>query len=164
MIVYIVRHGIAAPSRPGVADRNRELTEKGIAKMRKAAAGLAAIEAIPDVILSSPLTRARQTADILMAAFGGRPAFQVAPALAPPGDRTELYKEIRTHEVHDSVMLVGHEPSLSALAGEILSGSPGCFLDLKKGGACAIGIAKMSPAPSGSLHWLIPPAILRKLG
>ena len=132
--------------------------------MKKAAAGLVSMEAIPDVVLSSPLIRARQTTEILLSAFGARPAFQVVPALAPPGNRVELYEEIRRHEGNDGVMVVGHKPSLSALACEILSGSPGCFLNLKKGGACAIGIAKMSRVPSGILRWLIPPAILKKLG
>jgi phosphohistidine phosphatase SixA len=61
-------------------------------------------------------------------------------------------------------MLVGHEPSLSALACEILGGSSGCFLTLKKGAACAIDITKMSPSPSGFLLWCMPPSILRKLG
>jgi phosphohistidine phosphatase len=164
MILYIVRHAIAAPWQPGVADKDRELTREGIAKMKKAAAGLAAVEAIPDVILSSPLIRARQTAEILMAAFGDRPFFQVVPALAPQGNRTELYDEIRKHGGKDGVMLVGHEPSLGSIACEILSGSPGCFLNLKKGSACAIEIAKMSPVPSGFLRWLIPPATLRMLG
>jgi len=164
MILYIVRHAIAAPCRPGVSDKDRELTEEGIAKMKKAAAGLAAIAAIPDVILSSPLSRARQTAEILMAAFSDRPRLKVIPSLAPQGNRAELYEEIRSHQSHDGVMLVGHEPLLSDLTCEILSGSPGCFLTLKKGGACAIDIAKMSPAPSGFLRWLIPPAILRELG
>jgi len=61
-------------------------------------------------------------------------------------------------------MVVGHKPSLGSIACEILSGSPGGFLNLKKGSSCAIGIAKMSPVPGGLLHWLIPPATLRVLG
>ena len=164
MVLYIVRHGIAALQKPGMADKDRELTEEGIAKMEKVAAGLAAIGAIPDIILSSPLPRARQTAEILTAAFGGRPALRVTPALAPQGERMELYEEIRGQAGMDGVMLVGHEPSLSALACEILCESTGCFLTLKKGGACSIDITKLSPAPGGSLCWLMPPAILRKLG
>jgi phosphohistidine phosphatase SixA len=105
------------------------------------------VDAIPDVVLSSPLVRARQTAEILIEAFDGKPSLQIVPALAPPGDRTELYSEIRKHEGAESVMLVGHEPSLGEIACEIISGTPGCYLTLKKGSACAIGITRMSPVP-----------------
>jgi phosphohistidine phosphatase len=163
MILYIVRHAIAEPLRPGLTDKDRKLTEEGIRKMQKAAAGLRIVDAIPDVVLSSPLVRARQTAEILIEAFDRKPSLQIVPALAPPGDRTKLYSEIRKHEGAESVMLVGHEPSLGEIACEIISGTPGCYLTLKKGSACAIGITRMSPVPRGFLHWLMPPAILRKL-
>jgi phosphohistidine phosphatase len=147
-----------------MADKDRVLTGAGIEKMKRAAAGLVAAQAIPDVVLSSPLVRARQTAEILVEACGGKPLFKIASALAPAGNRTELYGAIRQHAEVEGVMIVGHEPSLSAIACEILSGSPGSFMNLKKGGACAIGIVKMSPAPSGILYWFMPPAILRRLG
>lgn len=163
MILYIVRHAIAVQAAPGTADEDRELTKEGIEKMKKAAAGLRAAEAIPCVVLSSPLIRARQTAGILVEAFGGKPSLVVVSALAPSGNRSELYREIRKHDEADSVMLVGHQPSLGEIAGEIAWGSSEFALDLKKGGACAIEIEKLAPKPRGSLLWLAPPAILRRL-
>ena len=163
MILYIVRHAIAEPWKPGIRDQDRRLSEAGIRKMRQAAAGLCVLGVQPDVIFSSPLVRARQTADILIEILG-KPMLQIVPGLAPPSDRAEIYREIRKQEGADAVMLVGHEPSLGAIAAEILSGTPGSCLILKKGSACAIGIARMSPKPSGFLHWLMPPAALRKLG
>jgi len=164
MDLYIVRHAIAEERQSGLDDRDRPLSDEGITKMKRNAAALAAIGAVPDVILCSPLARARQTADILMEAFSGRPALEVIPALAPPANRPDLYEAIRSHERADALMLVGHEPSLGEIAAEILSGSPASYLLLKKGGACKIGIAGLDPAPSGFLHWLMPPAILRLLG
>jgi len=163
MILYIVRHAIAETLRPGITDGERKLTEEGIKKMKEVAAGLRTVDAVPEVILSSPLVRARQTADILMEAFDRKPELKMLAALAPPGDRPELYREIRKHEKADGVMIVGHEPLLGAIAAEVLSGSLDCRLTFKKGGACAIGIARMSPVPGGSLQWLMPPSILRRL-
>ncbi|MBZ5499242.1 MAG: phosphohistidine phosphatase SixA [Acidobacteriia bacterium] len=162
MILYIVRHAIAVQG-TGVADADRELTREGIEKMKKAAAGLRAAEAIPEVVLSSPLVRARQTAEILIEAFAGKPSLKLVPALAPSGNRPELYREIRRHEGAGAVMLVGHQPSLGETAGEIAWGPSGCALDLKKGGACALEIEKLTQEPRGTLLWLMPPAILRKL-
>jgi len=162
MILYIVRHAIAEPQ-GAAADAERALTEEGIEKMKKAAAGLRAANAIPDVILSSPLVRARQTAEILNEAFDGKALFKMIPSLAPSGNRAELNRELRRHEGAAGIMLVGHQPSLGEIAGEITCGSSGCPLELKKGGACAIEIEKLAPAPRGTLLWLMPPAILRKL-
>jgi phosphohistidine phosphatase len=163
MILYIVRHAIAVQGASTIADTDRELTREGIEKMRKAAAGLRAAEAIPDVVLSSPLARARQTAEILIEAFDRKPALKLSPMLAPSGNRSELFREIRRHAGSKGMMLVGHQPSLGEIAGEVAWGSCDYPLDLKKGGACAIEIETFSPAPRGTLLWLMPPAILRRL-
>jgi phosphohistidine phosphatase len=163
MILYIVRHAIAAQSTAGVADEDRELTKEGIEKMKKAADGLRAIDAIPDIVLSSPLARARQTAEILIEAFDRKPTLSLSSALSPSANRPELYKEIRKYGAAGSIMLVGHQPSLGQIAGEIVYGSSGRPLDLKKGGACAIEIEKLAPDLCGTLLWLMTPAILRKL-
>ncbi len=67
MRLYIVRHAIAAPhGTPGIPDDDGPLTEEGIKKMRQAAAGLRSLDYVPELILTSPLLRARQTAEILM--------------------------------------------------------------------------------------------------
>jgi len=162
MILYIVRHAIAAQGAAGQADEDRELTQEGIEKMKKAAAGLRAVEAIPVIVLSSPLVRARQTAGILIEAFDGKPSLKLIPALAPAGNRSDLYKEIRKHEGADGIMLVGHQPSLGQIASEVAWGSSDSPLELKKGGACAIEIERLAP-PRGTLLWLMPPAVLRRL-
>jgi phosphohistidine phosphatase len=164
MILYIVRHAIAEEHNPRGSDESRELTKDGVEKMKKAAAGLRAAGAIPEVILTSPLVRARHTAEILMDAFQGNPVLKEMPALAPSGNRIELYKEIRKHEKAESVMLVGHQPSLGEIAGEIAFGSAEYALELKKGAACAIELHRLSPKPQGSLLWFATPLILRQIG
>ncbi len=86
MKLYIVRHAIAFPhGTPDMPDDERPLTEEGIQKMRQAAAGLRSLEYVPELILTSPLIRARQTADILLEEFGKGIQLKALPALAPSG-------------------------------------------------------------------------------
>jgi phosphohistidine phosphatase len=146
-------------------DDDRPLTEEGIIKMRQAAAGLRSLEYIPELILSSPLPRARQTAELLLDAFGQkRVRLEIVKALAPSGNRMELYQTIASYgKKLNSVMLVGHQPSLGEIAGEIAWGSPEHYLELKKGGVCAIELEHSGIPPSGSLISLLTPAILRKI-
>ncbi len=161
MILYIVRHAIAEAQ--GVTDAERELTKEGIERMEKAAAGLRSLGIAPEIILTSPYVRARQTAEILLDAFGAGPSLKVTPALVPHGNRAELYREILKQDGIGEIMLVGHQPSLGKIAGEIAWGSAEHALDLKKGGACAIEIDKITASPRGILLWLVTPSILRKI-
>jgi len=164
MRLYIVRHGIAVPhGSPGFEENDRPLTEEGIEKMKRAAKGLRALEVLPDLILSSPLPRARQTADILLAQMAAKAKLKLTEALAPGGSRRDLYTELLGLRQLGSVMLVGHQPSLGEIAGEIAWGSPDHFLELKKGGACCLDLVTLQPRPRGTLVWVVTPAILREL-
>ncbi len=165
MILYIVRHAIAvARGTPGIADDDRALTEEGIKKMERAAVGLHAIGYIPEVILSSPLIRARQTAEILHQACGKGVELEIIPSLAPSGSRQELYKAIGVYaKKFGSLMLVGHQPSLGEITGEIAWGSDEHYVAFKKGGVCAIELEGLRPIPEGRMISLLTPAILRKL-
>jgi len=162
--LYIVRHGIAFPhGTPGMAEDERPLTKEGIKKMEEAAKGLAAIDCIPEAVLSSPLPRARQTAEIVLQAVGKQIPLIFVDALAPAGNRQDVYREIRKRQNSQSLMLVGHQPSLGEIAGDIAWGSPEHFVELKKGGACALDIEAVAPSPRGSLVWLLTPSTLRSL-
>jgi phosphohistidine phosphatase len=164
MKLYIVRHAIAAPhDTPGIRDEDRDLTKEGIQKMRQAAEGLCNLDYVPDLLLSSPLIRASHTAEILLAAFGNGIEIKTTHALAPSGSRQELYREMAQYSTLNSLMLVGHQPSLGEIAGEIVWGSPEHSLDLKKGGACAIEIESLRGTPRGILVSLLTPSILRKI-
>ncbi len=162
MMLYIVRHAIAVPhGAPGIAEDDRPLTKEGIDKMRKAAAGLKVLEAVPEIILSSPLPRAKQTAEILKEVFGKKIPLILVQALAPGGSRSEVYREIREHQETGSLMLVGHQPSLGEIAGDIAWGSAEHYVELKKGGACALELERIREVPKGTLLWLLTPTILR---
>ncbi len=164
MKLLIVRHAIALPhGTPGFSDDERPLTREGIRKMKEAARGIRALDCTPAVILSSPLPRARHTAEILVQALGKEIPLQLINALAPSGSRADVYKEIRRHHNSGTLIVVGHQPSLGEIAGEITWGSPEHYVELKKGGACAIDIEALTPVPRGTLLWLVTPSILRSL-
>ena len=165
MKLYIVRHAIAVPRGTlGGRDEDRVLTEEGRAKMRLNALGLRSLGYLPELILSSPLARARQTAEILLEAFGGEIGLKIVTALAPSGERPELYREIgRCEKKMKSVMLVGHQPSLGEIAGEIAFGSSEHFIEFKKGGACLIECETARGIPRGILISLLTPSILRRI-
>ncbi len=164
MRLYIVRHGIAVPhGSPGFQENERPLTEDGIEKMKRAAKGLRALDVRPDVILSSPLPRALQTAEILLAQMEGESKLKQTENLSPSGNRRDLYSELRGLRQIENVMLVGHQPSLGEIAGESSWGSPEHYVELKKGGACCLDLVTLQPRPRGTLIWLVTPAILRAL-
>jgi phosphohistidine phosphatase len=166
MILYIVRHAIAVPrGSSGVDDNDRALTDEGIFKMKQISAGLCCLEYVPEVVLSSPLIRARQTAEILLQAFGKGIELKIFPALAPSGSRQELFREINSLENKriQSLMIVGHQPSLGEMAGEIAFGSSKNYIELKKGGVCTIELESTQGTPKGTLIALLTPSILRRL-
>ena len=161
MQLLIVRHAAAMPrGTPGIPDDQRPLTPEGRAKFRVAARGLARIVDRPDVLLTSPLPRARATAEIAARAFKGVEA-QVEPALAGESvdgiivALTKLPKEA-------TVAIVGHEPVLSSLLARFLGASQGERLAFKKGGGALVDLPK-GPAAAGQLIWFLKPRILRAL-
>ncbi len=162
MILYIVRHGVAVPhGAPGIAENDRPLTEDGVRKMKKNAEGLKRLGVAPEAIWSSPLPRALQTAEIVRDAFEKKPPLRTVEALAPEGSRAEVYSEIRRHGKAEGLMLVGHQPSLGEIAGEIAWGSPEHYVELRKGGACALEIQEIGTRLRGTLLWLLTPALLK---
>jgi phosphohistidine phosphatase len=163
MELYLVRHGIAAPEGGEITDELRPLTEEGIDKTERASRALLALGVCPALILTSPLVRAQQTAVIFRAALGDRPQIKVTAALAPSAGRGAIYEVLREHGELESLMLVGHQPSLGEIAGEIAWGSPRNRLELKRTGICCLDVTRVRPKPQGILCWLLTPAILRKL-
>jgi phosphohistidine phosphatase len=168
MNLYLMRHGIAlAQDDPSVArDAERPLTSKGLKRMRKAARGLSAL-AIPfDSILTSPLIRARQTADIVASTLGLETCLEEISGLAPESNVEHLMFSLTRYQDRKHVMLVGHEPLLSSAAAHLLGGRKPASLNVefKKGGLCRIEIDSLPATTPGTLHWLLTPKQLRLLG
>lgn len=163
MRLYIVRHAIAVPhGTKGIEEDDRPLTAEGIKKMKEAAAGLKQLE-VGGTILTSPLPRASQTAEIVRDVLGLKTKLIDLPALSPYGKRPDVYRSIQAYKAEEALMLVGHQPSLGEIAGEIVWGSADCYIEFKKGGACAIDLETLAPQPKGTLLWLLTPSILRAL-
>ncbi len=164
MKLYIVRHAIAVPhGSPGFEENDRPLTEDGISKMKRAAKGLRLLEVQPDLVLSSPLPRARQTAEIVLAEMADKSRLEFTECLAPSGSRRDLYAKLRGLKDIERLMLVGHQPSLGEIAGDIAWGSPEHYLELRKGGGCCLDVVTLQPRPRGTLLWVVTPFILRAL-
>jgi len=162
MKLLIIRHAIAVPrGTPGVPDDERPLTPKGKKRFREAARGLARIARRPDVILTSPLPRALQTATIAAKAWGGvKPTIE--PALAD-ANITKVVAAIEARPRDTTVAVVGHEPALSALLARLLGSPASERLTLRKGGAALVDLPGALSA-GGRLVWYLRPRILRSLG
>jgi len=160
--LLIVRHAIAVDAgAPGVPDADRPLTPAGAGKFRASARGLAALLDPPDVLLASPLLRARQTAEIAAAAWG-KVTPRSTPALAGGGFE-ELAEVVDALRARKLVALVGHEPSLSALLARLLGTPQDARLAFKKGGAALVDVPDRL-AGGGRLVWFLTPRLLRALG
>jgi len=159
MDLYLLRHGIAEDAAPGQPDADRALTEEGLAKTRTAAQGFAAALPAPNHILSSPKVRAWQTAELFAEALGL--SVHEAAVLGDGGPR-DVVAELGKAVLPERVMLVGHEPTLSALVELICFGRIVGAVEMKKA-----GLAMLEVPPDlrrGQLRGLLPPTVLRTLG
>jgi len=134
--------------------------------MRKSAKGLQHLGIAFDAILTSPLIRARQTAEIVAEALGLEAQLQEISGLAPDSSVENLLFGLTRFQNREHLLLVGHQPLLGKTAAFLLHGKERSSLDiaLKKGGICAIEIDSLPPAEPGTLHWLLAPKHLRLLG
>jgi phosphohistidine phosphatase len=163
MELYVLRHAIAvAHDAPGItSDEERALTPDGIEKMREAAIGMTRLVAGFDVILTSPLVRARQTADIVAEVFDCEKSVKECQALAPGGSPPEVFAAIKKSRRAERVLLVGHQPDLGELVSLLVWGSDQVSVPLKKGGLCRVDVTEMPPRSLGTLEWLLTPKQLR---
>ena len=160
--LYLIRHGVAAERGEAYPDdTQRPLTAEGISRMRKQAKALNALGVELDVIVSSPLVRTRQTADIVSDALKGKPDVVQSDALAPDGTSAAVFQELARHTKKVAVALVGHEPNLGALAARLINARRP--LEFKKGGICRIDFEAFPPKGAGSLRFFLPPRLLRQL-
>jgi len=161
--VYLIRHAVAfeRDRRRWPDDRLRPLTAAGIEKFRKAAPGLAWLAGEVDCVLTSPLVRARQTAEILASAADW-PTATEEPRLAPGQSVAQVLALIRARRA-SAIALVGHEPDLSRLAAVSLDAGARAVIALKKGGAACLEFDRVVRAGSAQLLWLVTPKLLRAL-
>ena len=120
MEIYLVRHAAAVEPSEGLEDQVRWLTEKGRKAMKKVAVRLRKKRVRPALIVTSPLTRAVQTAELLMAELGSHATLVADSRLASGSSVEQAVELIQSLQQFDAVMLVGHEPLLGQLAAQLL--------------------------------------------
>ena len=158
MRIFIIRHAIAADRAPGIVDDERRLTKRGKERFRGAARGLARLFAPPTAMVSSPLVRARQTAQIAARAWDGM-EFTRDVALAG-GSIEDVQALLSRFPADASVALVGHEPQVSELLAHLVGSKDAASLAFKKGGVAVVDLPEGSLS-TGRLAAFLPPGVLR---
>lgn len=158
--IVFFRHGAAEPRQPGLDDARRRLTAEGREKTALAARGLAKIVPADSRILSSPFSRAAETARLLREALGRQASLDLVSALAPGATVDGLLAAIRSID-SQVIIVVGHAPDLSDIVGTLIAIRGDGVDGLRKAGACAIRLAADG---SARLEWFVTPQILRGLG
>ncbi len=167
MQVVMIRHAPAeereAFASTGQPDELRPLSKKGIAKMRHAIQGLQTIVPRIETIVTSPLKRAQETAELLLQVYSYT-HYEQLPALAPLSSGQTVLKYLQDYaQTSHTIALIGHEPDLGQLATWWLTGHSGPWLPLKKGGICLVEFPNEVQAGQATLSWLLTPKQLRGL-
>lgn len=165
MELYIVRHGIAIdredPKCP--PDPERYLTEEGVEKTKAVAKGLVALRVTPGLFLTSPYTRAAETAEIFAEALDyAKQKIRRSELLLPGREPTLFFRELAREKQASSIFVFGHAPHLDDVIATAL-GAKRHVTALKKAGVALIDLKRISP-PMGLLTWLATPKMLRRTG
>ena len=161
MIIYFLRHASAgehfvSPKK----DEKRALDKEGIEQCGYVGRALAALDTQVDVIISSPLKRATQTASLVGNEMGYEGKLQIEAGLRPGADFADFRRVLEKYAKQESIMVVGHNPNLSQFLGTVICES-GCeaSVELKKGAVARVDMRRSS----GILQWCLTPKALRTL-
>ena len=161
--LYLVRHAIAAErGDEWPDDSKRPLTDRGIARFRECVKGLGALDVAIDEIFTSPLIRAKQTAELLAEGLAGKATIKILEALAPDHTPAVVMSQLAKQAKRRRIAMVGHEPGLGELAAHLLGAQRA--VPFKKGGICRIDVETLTSRRAGSLIWFTTPKMLRHLG
>lgn len=165
MEVFIMRHAIAEDHSASGRDRDRELTREGQEKTRLAASSLRAIGVKLELVLTSPYSRAHETARLVAEGLKLERRLEICEALACGGATLEVVREVEKRSSKaERILLVGHEPDLSQLISLYIAGGMGARVLMKKGSIAKITF-ELEPTPGeGTLEWLLAPKQLVALG
>lgn len=161
MIIYFLRHASAGePVSNLKKDEKRALDEIGVEQCGNVGRTLAALEIQVDVILSSPLKRATQTASLVGNEMGYEKKLQIEDGLRPGASFADFRKMIDKYARLETIMVVGHNPNLSEFLGRSIS-ETGCeaAIELKKGAVAKVEMGRNA----ASLHWCLTPKVLRTI-
>jgi len=160
--LYLIRHGLAAERGPQYPDDSkRPLTKPGITSLTREAKALDELGIGFDLILTSPLVRTRQTADVFAETLNRKPPVVTSDALAPSGTPAAVIHEIEKHAKKARIALVGHEPNIGELTARLIGARTP--VEFKKGAICRVDFDVLPSKGVGYLRWLLPPKVLRKI-
>ena len=158
MQLYLLRHGIAEDKAAKGTDADRELTSKGKAELEQVMKVASRAGVKPSLILTSPLVRARQTAEIARKQLGTKETLLETNTLVPDGPPHMVWAELSDHRKEESLMLVSHNPLIEQLVPFFLN-TPTLHFAFDKGAIVAIELGNFRGDPDGLLHWILTPSL-----
>ena len=160
MIIYFLRHASAGESaQDPKKDEARGLDKEGIRQCTYVGRALAALNVSVDVIATSPLKRATQTASAVGNEMGFEGKLHKEDALRPEGTFSQFIEMIEKYRHHEAIMIVGHNPNETLFLARTISPSGKVRIDFKKG-----AVAKVVAQSQGAqLHWMLTPKVARTL-
>ena len=159
MICYFLRHGPAGDRETWKgSDSQRPLTRDGRKRIAREARTMADLRLELARVITSPLARARQTAQIVADELDLKDALVEDPRIDLGFSADRLASVLRDYQDANAIMLVGHEPSMSGVIAEVVGGAN---LDFKKGALACVEIGSLAP-PRGRLIWLATPKLLTR--
>lgn len=160
MNLYLMRHADAGlPRGNPLLDAKRALVKDGKDQCILMAALLSAFKVQVDVVLSSPLKRAMQTAQLVATELGFDGKIEVTPALNMDANFIDFQKMLAKYAECEGVLAVGHNPSLFQFLGRLVTGNGGANLRMRKGSVARIDLERHPP----QLQWLIDPRMARAI-
>jgi phosphohistidine phosphatase len=163
MQLCLIRHALAGErttfAKTGRPDDLRPITPSGRRNTRDSLPTLRALLPWVDVVATSPLARALQTAEIVATAYPSAER-ETLDALRPGGREKELLRWVRSRDASDAVAMVGHDPDLSEFASWLLSGRKGRFVAMEKGAALVVEFGRRVEPGRAKLLWAVPPRVL----
>jgi phosphohistidine phosphatase len=160
MLLYLIRHGDA--DTPAMRDDDRVLSKKGIRVTTAMAALLKKAEFDkPEIIITSPLPRANETARIMHEEFAPNAKCEINEGLRPSGSLEGAMAIIASKKEYDVVMLAGHDPLFSRLASILVSGEDRPTIEMKKSAVAIYELTRFDPPRMrGVLRAFLPPKIV----
>jgi phosphohistidine phosphatase len=160
MLLYFLRHASAGQHKADpIKDEKRPLDDEGVAQCGLVGRTLALMQVAPDVIISSPLKRATQTASLVANELAYENKIVIDPALRPEATFSQFRELLARYEKHEAIMVVGHNPNLSEFVGRVMGGGNRAAIELKKAGVARVEMNHVH----GVLNWCLTPKLLRAL-
>lgn len=166
MDLYVLRHGEAGKRLAAASkDSDRALTVAGTKEVEEIAVALVKLGIKPDLVATSPLARASQTAAIVTKKLNIiKDRLQDWDELKPEGSRVKLYERLARFKPEATVMVVGHEPYLSSMVSDLVFDGQNGRIVMKKAGLARVAVISFRPKPRGELKWLLTPKHMKRIG